>query len=110
MILYRTDLPGKPRIVKSFKTKWGSTEATWDGLIDGQPAPAGTYLDGLDVTDDACNIGKFPPLMPPPPGTTPHAGVTVRYLAAQPPMTPDAGRSTATVYVDARGIAYRWGL
>ncbi len=110
VVLYRTDLPGAPRIVKEFKTRWGSTEATWNGLIDGVPASAGTYLVGLNVTDAACDVGKFPPLMPPPPGTTRNAGVTVRYLAAEPPLTPTAAGSRATVDVDARGAPYRWSL
>jgi hypothetical protein len=110
VILYRTDLPGRPRPVKSFKTAWKSSQATWDGLIHKLPAPAGTYLVGLNVTDAACNKGKFPALTPPSPGSTPHAGVTVRYLAAQPPLTPIPAGSTAHVYVDARGQAYRWGL
>jgi hypothetical protein len=110
VILYRTDLPGKPLAVKSFKTKWGASQATWDGLIRRTPAPAGTYLVGLNVTDAACNKGKFPSVMPPPPGSTPNAGVTVRYLAAQPPLTATPAGSSAQTYVDARGAAYRWGL
>ena len=110
VVLYRTDLPGGPRIVKEFKTKWGSTDAQWNGLIKGRPAPAGTYLVGLNVTDAACDVGKFPPLLPPPPGTTRNAGVTVRYLGAEPPLTPVAAGSRATVDVDARGMPYRWSL
>jgi hypothetical protein len=111
IMLYRTDLPGGGlHLVKRFKTKWGSTEATWNGLINGQPAPAGTYLVGLNVTDAACDTGKFPELTPPPPGSTPNAGVTVRYLAAEPPLAPVAAGSRATVYVDARGRSYRWSL
>ncbi len=106
--LYRTDLPGAPRLVKSFKA--GEFQAYWDGLIRKRPAPAGTYLAGLDVTDAACNVGRFPPLMPPVPGSTVHAGVTVRYLAAQPSLTPAPAGSAAAVYVDARGEPYRWTL
>ncbi len=107
VVLYRTDLPGDP-IAKRFRA--GVRVASWDGLIGKRPAPAGTYLVGLDVTDAACNTGKFPPLMPPVPGSTVHAGVTVRYLAAQPPLTPVPAGSTAIVYVDARGQPYRWTL
>ena len=44
----------------------------------------------MSVTDQACNVGQFPIVLPPPPGSTPHAGVTVRYLAAQPPLAPTA--------------------
>lgn len=107
--IWRTDLPGKPKLVKSFVTKWNGTSAIWDGKIDQRPAPAGTYLVGMDVTDPACNTGRFPIVMPPPPGTT-HTGVTVRYLAAEPPLRPVAAGSSATVYVDARHQPYRWAL
>jgi hypothetical protein len=48
--------------------------------------------------------------MPPTPGSTAHAGVSVRYLAAQPPLTPVPAGSRALVYVDARRAAYHWKL
>lgn len=109
--VYRTDLPGGPRLVKStFSPPDASNTATWNGLIQHRPAPAGTYLMGLDVTDAACNAGHFPVVLPPPPGTTPHAGVTVRYLAAEPPLDPVPAGSRALVYVDSRQRAYRWQL
>ncbi len=108
--IYRTDLPGAPRLVKSFLTPWRGQSAVWDGRIGGRPAPAGTYLIGLDVTDAACNTGHFPAQLPPARGTTPHAGVTVRYLAAQPPLDPVAAGSDASVYVDSRQRPYTWTL
>lgn len=76
--IYRTGLPGGPRLVKSFLTSWKGSQAVWNGKILGRPAPAGTYLVGLDVTDAACNVGSFPSRIPPAPGTMLHAGVTVR--------------------------------
>ena len=109
ILIYRTDLPGSPQLVKSFTSRRGSS-STWDGTIGGLPAPQGTYLVGLEVTDRACNTGKFPAEFPPVPGTTAHAGVTVRYLAVQPPLTPVPAGSAATVYVDARQHRYRWTL
>jgi hypothetical protein len=108
--IYRTDLPGKPQLVKSFLTPWKGQSATWNGLIAGRPAPAGTYLMGLDVADAACNTGRFPASLPPAAGATPGAGVTVRYLAAQPPATPVPAGSRAPVYVDSRQRPYRWSL
>lgn len=110
ILVYRTDVPGKPQLVKSFDSnRIGS--AVWDGTITGgAPAPQGTYLIGLSVTDRACNTGVFPPELPPLAGTTPHAGVTVRYLAAQPPLVPVAAGSATTVYVDARRHRYHWTL
>ncbi len=110
IVLYRTDLPGVPRVVKWFVTRWGAHTAYWDGKIHDRPAPAGTYLVGLDVTDGACNTGYFPVVNPPPAGTTPHAGVTVRYLAAQPPNEPVVAGARATVYVDSRHHLYGWTL
>ena len=75
--IYRTDLPGGPRLVKSFLTPWNGHTAIWDGTINGRPAPAGTYLVGLDVTDAACDTGHFPASVPPAPGVAPRATVTV---------------------------------
>ena len=111
VLIYRTDLPGPPKLVKSFNatTKHGAT--VWDGtLTGGLPAPQGTYLVGLRLTDAACNTARFPTHLPPVPGSTSHAGVTVRYLAAQPPMTPVSAGSRALVNVDARRHRYFWAL
>lgn len=108
--IYRTDLPGSPRLVKSYLTPWNGQTVTWNGTINGKPAPAGTYLIGLDVTDAACNTGRFPTELPPTRGSTPNAGVTVRYLAAQPPFGPVAAGTNASVYVDSRQRPYRWTL
>ncbi|MBV8219337.1 MAG: hypothetical protein JO325_12800 [Solirubrobacterales bacterium] len=75
--IYRTDLPGGPRLVKSFLTPWSGQTAIWDGKINGRLAPAGTYVIGLDVTDASCDTGHFPAHIPPAPGTAPQATVTV---------------------------------
>jgi hypothetical protein len=108
--VYRTDLPGGPREVWTFPTPWNGSQAIWDGRIHGRPAPAGTYLMGLSVTDRACNTGRFPPIVPPTGGSTAGAGVTVRYLAAQPQLDPAKAGGRATVFVDARHHPYQWSL
>jgi hypothetical protein len=110
--IYRTDLPGWWRRppVKSFLTPWRGQQAVWNGQINRRPAPAGTYLVGLDVTDAACNTGHFPVRLPPPPGSTPGAGVTVRYVAVEPPLDPVAAGSRATVFIDSRRRPYSWSL
>ena len=108
--IYRTDLRGGPRLVKSFLTPWNGHTAIWDGKINGRPAPAGTYLVGLDVTDAACGIGHFPAHIPPAPGTTPNTGVTVSYLAAHAPLDPVPAGSDAEVQVRSPGLAYHWAL
>jgi hypothetical protein len=110
ILIYRTDLPGGPRLVKSYPATSAAGHSTWNGMIGGLAAPQGTYLVGLKLTDQACNTGRFPSQLPPAPGTTAHAGVTVRYLAAQPPLVPVRAGTSATVFVDARDHAYRWTL
>ncbi len=109
LLIYRTDVAGTPPVVESVPIS-PRVPATWDGLIGGRPAPAGTYLMGLRFVDRACNVGRFPSELPPVPGSTSHAGLTVRYLAAQPPMAPVAAGSRALVWVDSRQRAYRWAL
>jgi len=108
--LYRTDLPGGAYKVKSFATMWRGKQAIWDGYIDQRPAAQGVYLAGFEVTDNACNTGSFPSRLPPAPGSTPHAGITVRYLAAEPPLDPVRAGTPTTVYVDSRTQRYRWSL
>jgi hypothetical protein len=66
IFLYRTDLPGGPRLIKTFLTPWGGHSAVWDGTVRlGRPAPAGTYLLALQVSDAACNTGRYPASIPP---------------------------------------------
>jgi hypothetical protein len=109
VLIYRTDLPGGPRLVKTFSTP-RRARTLWDGTIRGRAAPQGVYLVGFQSTDAACNIGRFPPRLPPAPGSTPHAGVTVRYLAVQAPLGPVPAGSSPLVYVDSRRQPYRWTL
>ncbi len=108
--IYRTDLPGRPRLVASFRVFARRGKGTWNGLIGGRPAPAGTYLVGIVVTDAACNLGAFPPVNPPAPGTTPGTGVTVLYLAAQPALTPVPAGASAGVLVNSAARPYAWSL
>lgn len=109
VLVYRTDLPGGPRLVKTFGTP-GKGTADWDGRILGRPAPAGIYLVGLRVTDAACNVGHYPARLPVRPGVTPNAGVSIRYLAAEPPLDPVVPGTRATVLVDSRMHPYHWSL
>jgi hypothetical protein len=109
VLLYRTDTGGRPRLAASFISQ-SSTAASWSGRIGGRPAPAGIYLVGLEVLDAACNLGRSLRQLPPAPGTTPGAGLTVRYVAAEPPLTPVPAGAHATVTVDSRGRPYQWAL
>jgi hypothetical protein len=78
ILLYRTDVPGGSRLVKTFLTPWNGHTAVWDGTILGRPARAGTYLVGIEVTDAACNTGRWPPQLPRSAAALARAGVTVR--------------------------------
>ena len=73
IFLYRPRGSGKPRLVKSFGTPAGFSQAVWDGRIHERPASPGRYLIGLEVTDQACNTGYFPS-----PGTVSPVSVRVR--------------------------------
>ncbi len=109
VLIYRTDVD-PPRQVGAITVPFHARTATWDGTLDGRPAPPGTYLMGLLVADRSGNPGTFPRRLPPVGPAAGHAGVTVRRLAAAPPLTPvEAGRR-AVVLVDARGEPYRWAL
>jgi hypothetical protein len=115
LFIYRTRVTGTAQLVAARKIPFSKRSAhgytkTWDGLIDGSPAPAGTYVTALKVIDRACVTGTFPAYLPPQPGTTAHAGVSVSYLAAQPPLDPVAAGSTAAVTVQDDQRSYRWAL
>ncbi len=108
IMLWRTNVR-RARLATEWPVDPAHGVAQWNGWIHHRLAPAGTYLIGVQVQDEACNQGTFPVAQPPvtpEPGT----GVTVRYLAAQPPLEPVPAGSRATVYVDSRLQRYRWSL
>jgi hypothetical protein len=78
VVIYRIGRHGRLREVKTFLTAWAARSTTWDGTIRKQPAPAGRYVIGLQVTDAACNTGLFPASRDPRLGTVSQAIVTVR--------------------------------
>ena len=115
LIIYRTGLSGSPQAVDARKIPFSAPRAggyakTWNGLVHGRPAPAGTYVMALKVVNRACVSGTFPPYLPPRPGTTAHAGVTVSYLAAEPPLRAVGPGSLAVVGVAAHQRFYHWAL
>jgi len=78
VLIYRLGTTGSPQLVKSFPTPWHGQSAVWDGTVRQQrPAPAGTYLLGLQVTDAACDTGRYPASIPPVAGTA-NTTVTVQ--------------------------------
>ncbi|HWF71735.1 MAG TPA: N,N-dimethylformamidase beta subunit family domain-containing protein [Solirubrobacteraceae bacterium] len=115
LIIYRTGLAGPPQKVDARRIPFTKASShgytkTWNGLVHGRPAPAGTYVMALQVTNRACVTGTFPAYLPPQEGTTPHAGVTVSYLAAEPPLDPVPAGSATVVGVVGNERRYHWAL
>jgi flagellar hook assembly protein FlgD len=79
ILIYQLGQRGGPRLIKTFPTPWKGRSAVWDGTVrDQQPAPAGTYLIALQVTDAACITGQYPARITPSAGSTATDEVTVR--------------------------------
>jgi hypothetical protein len=77
--LYRLGSAGGARLIKEFLTPWQGHTVVWDGTVAQQrPAPPGTYLLALEVSDAACNTGRYPARIPPPAGSSASDVVTVR--------------------------------
>ncbi|MDO8211360.1 N,N-dimethylformamidase beta subunit family domain-containing protein [Conexibacter sp. CPCC 206217] len=110
LVIWRTDVT-PARATETIPIAARQPSVTWDGTIGGRPAPAGTYLMGIRVADRAGNVGTFPAQLPPRSGgVRGRAGVTVRYLAAAPPLRPVVAGRITTVRVDSRGRRYTWAL
>ena len=108
--VYRTD-GGEPRVVAELPPVTDTRTLTWDGMVDGKPAPNGTYLVQVTARDRAGNRGTAPPEMPPQPGEVRgQPGLTVRALAAEAPVRPVTSGQKLQINVDARGKPYRWRL
>ncbi len=79
VLIYRARGTGTARLVKSYAATTTAGHTVWNGtLAGGAPAPRGTYLVGMKVTDQACTTARFPARLPPTPGSDPGARVTVR--------------------------------
>jgi hypothetical protein len=124
--------PGRKKRILLFKTSPGpvrqvgdpipllddATEWRWPGRTEsGRPVSPGTYLVAVQARDQAGNIGTSPPLgrrgLPattygsPLPG---RGGISVRYLAVQPPVRPVRAGQPVSFGVDARGERWRWSV
>ena len=109
--IYRTDVAGSPELVYTRAiADRNRNSTTWNGEIYGEPAPAGTYLVGITAQDAACDRAQWQVTIPPAPGTTGGAGVTVRYLSVTPPLTPTTSGSRASVSVDSPASGFSWSL
>jgi hypothetical protein len=108
--VYRTDL-GARQLVATGSRAPGLRRWKWSGRSKGAPVPPGVYVVQVIVRDRAGNVGRTPATIPPDPGDTiGPAGITVRSLAAQPPLRPVTAGKKAEFFVDARQRAYRWAV
>jgi hypothetical protein len=108
--VWRTDV-AQAREVASFRGERGERTATWNGRVDGEPAPPGVYLVEALVRDRAGNTGSSAPGLPERPlEVRGRAGVTIRDLAVAPPKVAVPAGRPATFFVDARGRSYEWRL
>ena len=75
ILIYRVRPGHPPRQVKSYRATSRAGVSTWDGtLAAGRPAPPGTYVAGLLVTNRACTTARSPIA----PARAPQAVITVR--------------------------------
>ena len=86
--VWRTD-SGKAVQVAGFEGRRGRQSFTWDGLVNGAPAPEGSYAFSVTVEDKAGNRGSAPRRLPPTRrGAVRRGGVTVSYLSLSGPLVP----------------------
>ena len=118
--VWRTDLD-RPRAVQELTLEGrpdarGVGATSWDGTRDGRRVGPGTYVAVVRSRDQAGNIGSSVPERvlegrPRRGERVPsRGGITVRYLAAQPPVLPTRAGGAYTVAVDARGQTFNWSL
>jgi hypothetical protein len=106
----RTDTP-KPQLVAKGRRAPGLRRWIWNGRSGGKPVPPGVYVVQVRVRDRAGNVGSNPEHVPFDPADSPGpAGITVRTLAAQPPLRPVTAGKKADFFVDSRARPYRWAI
>jgi hypothetical protein len=115
--IWKTDQP-RPRLVEGLEMPDrlvdGVGVTTWDGTKGGRRVSPGTYVAVVRSRDTVGNIGRSVPdrvlrgRARPGERVTGRGGITVRYLAVQPPMVPTAAGRPFEVAVDARGRTYNW--
>jgi hypothetical protein len=113
LMVYRTD-PDPQQVFRTV-VPGGRRTFLYDGRdAAGQPLTPGTYVVALRTRDRAGNAGTAPGPLPPKAEygqrLRGHGGITVRDLAAQPPLEPTISESDATFGVDARGRRFAWSV
>jgi hypothetical protein len=108
--VWRTD-GGKARQVAGFDGRRGRHTATWDGLVNGRPAPEGSYAFSVTVRDKAGNKGSVPQQLPPlRREAARRGGVSVAYFTLQGPVVPVRAGAIARFTVGPLPRPVRWRL
>ncbi len=116
--IWRTDGAVPDRVTSSGAAGLSDDATTWewDGAVNGRRVRPGTYLAVVESRDEAGNVGfsvamrdgvprlDFGRKLPR------RAGITVRYLSAQPPSNPVIAGEPTDVFIDARGEPWRYTL
>ena len=114
VLVYRTDVtPARPVFDKPIKLAAGDDRWEWNGRAGGRRVAAGTYVVVIRARDQAGNVGSSVAIPPRPAFRRTFAGrggITVRYLAAQPPSQPVISGQPVAVAVDSGGKRFRWTL
>jgi hypothetical protein len=75
ILIYRVRPGHRPQQIKSYAATSRTGASTWNGtLADGRPAPPGTYVAGLLLTNRACTTARSPIS----PAAAPQAVITVQ--------------------------------
>jgi hypothetical protein len=108
--VWRTD-GGKARQVGGFLGRRGRETATWNGLVNGRPAPEGSYAFSVTVRDRAGNQGSVPRRLPPVKrGAVKRGGVSVAYFTLSGPVVPVSPGGIARFTVGPLPRPVRWRL
>jgi hypothetical protein len=108
--VWRTD-GGKALQVAGFTGRRGRHTASWDGLVNGRPAPEGAYAFSVTVQDKAGNKGSVPRRLPPVRRqAVRRGGVAVAYFTLQGPVVPVRAGAIARFSVGPLPRPVRWRL
>jgi hypothetical protein len=109
--VWRTDAGPRPIKVATLSGHRGRQTATWDGLVNGRPAPEGAYAFSVTVQDKAGNKGSVPRRLPPVKRqAVARGGVSVAYFTLQGPLVPVRPGAIARFTVGPVPRATRWRL